>query len=644
MNVVDEVKDRIDIVEVISETVKLRKSGKNFTGFCPFHANTRTPAFVVFPETGTWRCFGACNEGGDAFGFLMKKEGWDFPEALRYLAGRAGIELSPRTPAQEEQQKENIRLRELLETSLRFYRHNLLETPQGKPVLEYLRSRSLNDETLEEFEIGYAPDSWDAGRSHLVHRGYSEDEVVAAGMVTSGDSGRVYDRFRNRVMIPIRDSRGRLCGFGARVMNPEDQPKFLNSPQTTIFDKGRLLYGLDRSKKAIRSADQVVIVEGYMDVIGLHQAGYRNIVSPMGTALSEGQLRLLKRFSRNMILALDPDVAGNRATLRGLSVARDALDREADPVFNARGLLRYEGRLDADIRVITLPEGMDPDEVVAEEPATWERFVQDAKPIVDYVLDTLSEGQDLEDPKTKADIASQVLPLIEDVGNPVEREAYRQHLARKLRVDERSLLNWRPARRARRGTVGENQPEAFSTTNKDAPLERFCLALLIQNPEILYRIDRQFQALEMERLSERDFKGTAHKIIFRSVQDALAQDVDEPARFWRQSLEQALHEVADEMTDELAQLAEFVGLELEQPKVADEITARFLQLRKRSLDEDLSKLQFLLASAQEMIGSDEQAGELEINQYKSEVQRHAIQKAQLEQALARRQRALLGAS
>jgi DNA primase len=643
MNVVDEVKDRIDIVEVVSESVKLRKTGKNFTGFCPFHANTRTPAFVVFPETGTWRCFGACSDGGDVIGFLMTKEGWDFPEALRYLAQRAGIELKPRTAAQEQQEETNVHLRELMEASLRYYRHNLVEAAHGKSVLDYLHSRRLTDETLEEFEIGYAPNSWEATKSHLLERGYSEDEIVSTGMATSGESNRVYDRFRHRIMIPIRDSRGRLCGFGARIMDPQDQPKFLNSPQTTIFDKGRLLYGLDKSRKAIRSADQVAIVEGYMDVIGLYQAGHKNVVSPMGTAISENQLRLLKRFSRNMVLALDPDVAGSNATLKGLSTARDTLDREADPVFNARGLLRHEGRLDADIRVVTLPEGMDPDEVVADDPAQWSKLVQAAQPIVDYVLEVLSEGRNLDDPKTKAEIAAQVMPLIEDVGNAVEREAYRQHLARKIRIDERALLNWKPAGRLKRTSTRSEEKSQIDGLKQETPLERFCLALLIQNPEILYRIDRQFQALEMERLGVRDFNGTAHQIIFRSVQKALAQDDDDPGSYWRQSLDQPLHDVADEMSKELSELAEFVDLQLEQPKVADEISARFLQLRKRSLEEDLSKLQFLLKSAQETVSTSDQETESEIHQYNTEVQRHAIQKARLEQALASRQGSLLSA-
>lgn len=643
MSDVDEIRDRIDIVEIISETVKLRKSGKNFTGFCPFHPNVRTPAFVVFPETGTWRCFGACNEGGDVFGFLMKKEGWDFPEALRYLAKRAGVQLRPRTTAEEAREEAHQNLRELLEAALVHYRHQLLHTEEGASVLEYLRNRALTDEILEIFEIGYSPKSWDATRTHLMQKGYSEKDLMDAGMVSERDSGGTYDRFRHRIMIPIRDARGRMVGFGARAVDPDDQPKFLNSPQTVLFDKGRLLYGLDKARKAIRSNDQVVIVEGYMDVMGLYQAGYENAVSPMGTALTDHQLRILKRYSRNVIMALDPDTAGSAATLRGLDIARETFDRDVDPVFDARGLLRHERRLDAELRVITLPEGKDPDEVVAEDPSVWLSLIKSAQPIVDYVIDVLSEGQDLEDAKIKAQIAQQVLPLIEDVADSVEREAYRQHLARKLRVDERALFSSRSRTRARRTSQtfrSSREATDVQSRAKDIPLERFCLGMLLQNPELLYRINRQFQALQMNRLNQADFSGTAYKVIFQAVNKALNQDEEEPSNYWRSTLDDSLIGVAESILTELYNLTSFAGLELERPKVADEVVSRFLQLRKQNLEGELNRLQFVLQAAIEQ-DVDESEVEIDIGDYKKEVQQHAIQKAKLEQALAKRQGSLL---
>lgn len=629
MSVVDEVKDRTDIVEVIGETVDLKKSGKNYTGFCPFHSNTRTPAFVVFPDTATWRCFGACNEGGDVFTFLMKREGYEFSEALRVLAERAGVELKPRTPEQEARVEEHERLRQLLETAVTFYHHQLMKTPAGEEALQYLKSRGFTDETIESFQLGYAPDSWEVAAAYLKESGYSESDLLDAGVVSERDSGGVYDRFRNRLMIPIRDPRGRMAGFGARVLDPEDVPKYLNSPQTDLFDKGRLLYGLDKARRSIRSEDRSVIVEGYMDVIGLHQAGFENAVSSMGTALSEDQLRQLKRYSRKIVLALDADTAGDRATLRGLEVARQALDREPDPVFAARGLVRYEGRLDAELRIVTLPEGQDPDEVVVEDPEAWSRLMDSARTVVDYVMDVLSADLDLEDAKHKAQVAEQVLPLIEDVADPVEREAYRQKLARRLRIDERTLLTYVPrSRRSGRpiakGTSGGASSTAGATENR---LESFCLGVLLKAPETLYRLDREMQALDLERIGERDFSSADRRVIFAAVRSALEQHDEEPALQWRQDLEEHLLESADEL------IRQVDSISFDQPKVRSEILAAFLRLRQSRLGVETRQVHFQLMEAQESAESG-QDPETDVDHLKHAVHKLALQKDRLDRALS----------
>ena len=361
MSTIDEVKSKIDIVDLISEAgVKLRHSGRNYTGFCPFHDNKHTPAFVIWPESGTWRCFGQCNEGGDIFKFVMKKEGIDFREALQKLAARAGVELKDLRLRETPQQKEAYEhLRRLLEDALVYYRTHLFNHDR---LLDYLRSeRRLTDSTIETFGLGYAPAGYDNLLTHFASKGYSPQEMFDAGLLSEREDGSRFDRFRNRIMIPIRDEQGRMAGFGARIVDPDDIPKFLNSPETPIFSKGRLLYGLDRARKPIRAANQAVIVEGYLDVIALHQAGYENVVSPMGTALTEDQLRLLKKFTRRIVLALDPDVAGQKAVLRGLEAARSAMDREGELGFDARGLLRNEARMQADLRVAALPDDLDPD-------------------------------------------------------------------------------------------------------------------------------------------------------------------------------------------------------------------------------------------------------------------------------------------
>jgi DNA primase len=437
----EEIKSRLDIVDIVSESVNLRKSGRSYSGFCPFHHNTRTPSFHVFPDTQTWYCFGECAEGGDLFEFVMKKEGYDFKEALKVLAQRAGVTLEEPSPQQKQRRKSEEKLVDLLTMAAEYFHQLLLHAPQAAGARAYVADRQLNDETVATFHLGFALDSWDACRTHFTDQGYSDDELLAVGLLTENqDKGTRYDRFRNRLMIPIRDVDGRYVGFGARTLDPDGIPKYLNSPQTAVFDKSSLLYGLDTAKRHIREARQAVIVEGYMDVMQGWQAGYRNMVAQMGTALTGEQMQLLKRSSKRFVLALDADAAGQKATMRSLQVARDTLDREYETHFDARGLVQHEGRLQAEIKIVTLPEGYDPDRIIRTEPERWPVLLAEAKPVVAYVIETATRDLDLEDPKAKSAVAQQVLPLIKDIHDEVERDHYRQQLARALRVDERTLL------------------------------------------------------------------------------------------------------------------------------------------------------------------------------------------------------------
>ncbi|MGC8856465.1 MAG: DNA primase [Anaerolineae bacterium] len=637
MSTIDEIKSRVDIVDLVSEAgVKLRKTGRNFTGFCPFHENKHTPAFVVWPETGTWRCFGACNEGGDIFKFLMKKEGIDFKEALQRLARRAGVELTELQQEAPQQREAYERLRKLLEDAVIFYRSHLLANAE---VLHYLRQkRGLRDATIETFGLGYAPPGWDHALKHFTSRGYTEQELIDAGLLTvreeeqaggTTEQRKVYDRFRHRIMIPIRDEQGRMAGFGARVVDPNDVPKFLNSPETPIFSKGRLLYGLDRARKAIRSADQAVIVEGYLDVIALHQAGYENVVSPMGTALTEEQLRLLKRFTRRIVLALDPDVAGQKAVSRGLEAARLAMDRQGELAFDARGLLRNEARLQADLRVATLPDGLDPDELVAREPSEWARLIENAKPIVTHVMETLATGRNLEDPKVKAEIVAQVLPLIEDLPNPIERDSYRQALARFLRVDERVLIGTpaqgpRGRRAPRRREEGEKQrvapPPIGPIVRPVQKIEAYCLSILYRQPDLLYRLDRMLQEAGLSPLSVEDFEYTDHQILLRLIRQALEQDQLEPHEFVRREMLPSLQGLAADLMSQQEPMAD---------KLLEELFRSVVQIRRFVVEENLNQLRFIMEDAQ-------QAGDLRVKKYQEMALQFSRLRSHLDRALARR--------
>ncbi len=462
MAAIDEIKNNINITDLVSETVKLRRTGKNYIGFCPFHSNTRTPAFVVFPDSGTWRCFGQCAEGGDIFSYLMKRDGLDFQQALQTLAKRAGVELEDYKPENQSEKETRAQLYALMDEASAFYQNNLLLHPAGRSAYQYLEKRGITRATMEKFRLGYAPESWEATLQHLLAKGYTRDEITTVGLVSEkrdekGDpipDGRIYDRFRNRIMIPICDSTGNLIAFGARILNPNDVPKFLNSPQTILFDKGKTLFGLNHARQAIREKNQAVIVEGYLDVIVLHQAGFTNTVSPMGTALGEFQARQLARQARRIVLALDADAAGDNATRRGIDMMRDALKGEVETVgTDGRALIRQENKLHTDIRITKIPSGMDPDEVVLRNPDEWQAILDQAKPIVLYMMETVSEGRDLEDGKVKSEIADQILPLIFEVPDPIERETYRQQLARHLKISE-TLLQY--------GPVVKSQPKAAS--------------------------------------------------------------------------------------------------------------------------------------------------------------------------------------
>lgn len=644
MSQIDEIKSRIDIVDLISESVKLRRAGKNYSGLCPFHTE-KTASFIVSPDRQTWRCFGQCSKGGDVISFVMKKEGWDFGEALRSLAQKAGVTLEAYTPRQQEEKDAHERLRALLEEAVTFYRHQLLNTADGQSALAYLREkRHLTDVVIETFGLGYAPQGWDNALKHFTAKGYSQQDLIDTGLLTVRDDAddprntqhatlathhatRVYDRFRNRIMIPIRDENGRMTGFGARVLDPNDVPKFLNSPETRLFSKGRLFYGLDRARKPIRAADQAVIVEGYMDVIALHQAGFENVISPMGTALTEDQLRLLKKFSRRIVLALDPDAAGQAAVLRGLDAARQSLDREQELGFDARGLLRHESRLQADLRVATMPDDLDPDEIVQRDVEEWKRLIENAQPIVTHVMGALASGRDLEDAKVKADIVAQVLPLIEDLPDPVVRDSYQQKLARFLRVDERTLMSRqvkgprtrRPRPKVEATTPTETLKPKAAAVSPSHKIGAHCLSLLLRRPDLLYRLDRVLQEADLSRLSPEDFEYTDHQMLFRLVRQSLEQDAHDADQYLHQNLPAALSDLTDDL------LANSLSLDPVDDRLLEDLFRGVIKIRRLGLDESINQLRFLQEDAQ-------QQGDLRAASYLEMVSHYRRSRNALDQA------------
>lgn len=482
MSVINDVKQRVDIVEVISDYVSLRKAGRNFKALCPFHSE-KNPSFFVFPDQQTWHCFGACNTGGDVFAFIMKKEGVDFGRALPLLARRAGIVLSEPTEAEKAKDKETERLFGINELISEYYHHLLLNTTAGERARSYLNSRGITLETIRKFRLGFSPDDWEAGKGFLINKGYEQKDLVDIGLIIEKEDGGSYDRFRNRLMFPIWDIKGRVIGFGARVLD-DSQPKYTNSPQTLLFDKGSNFYGIDKAKDIIRKENLAIIVEGYMDVLAAHQNGWQNVVASMGIALTEKQVNILKRLTKNITLALDADMAGEEATLRSGEILARSLDRKAIPVPLWSGLVRCESMLVAEIKVIPLPSGKDPAEVIIETPKLWQGMVTQALPILEFALEAVVSKVDFNKAEDKSLAIQKLLPLLYEVKDPIRQAQYVQKMAHLLKLDSPTLMAaLKKMRVTKRKQLLEVSHSRLFRQLASSPIEETCLALLFQHPE-----------------------------------------------------------------------------------------------------------------------------------------------------------------
>jgi len=464
MSIITEVKQKLDIVEFVSEYVTLQKAGRNFKGLCPFHTE-KHPSFFIFPEQQSWHCFGACGTGGDIFSFIMKKEGIDFGQALRLLAQRGGITLGPlEAPSKAEDEKKE-KLFQINEAATEYYHHLLSSTKAGEAARRYLARRKVMPETIKEFRLGFSPDAWETIKNYLVGKGYTEKELVEAGLVIEKEEGGSYDRFRNKLMFPICDIQGRVTGFGARVLD-DSLPKYINSPQTPIFDKSSRLYGIDKAKSAIRNRSLVIIVEGYMDVLAAHQHGWQNVVGSMGTSLTEKQVEGIKRLTNNVTLALDADLAGEEATLRG------------------RAILAYSN---AEAKVMLLPQGKDPDEIIGEDPARWQKLVEQAMLILDFAFQSVIGKVDINKAKDKSLALEKLLPLIHEIKDPDQKFHYVERLASALKIPR-----WNVETALQRLRTARNRPQLSKPTEQarlarqfvSSSIEERCLALLVQYPEL----------------------------------------------------------------------------------------------------------------------------------------------------------------
>jgi DNA primase catalytic core len=462
-----EVKNKLSIVDVVGEAVQLRKAGTIFKGLCPFHGE-KTPSFVVTPARESWHCFG-CGEGGDIFSFVMRREGLSFPEALKRLAARAGIEIDERTSRDDARK---AKLREVLEQAIAFYHAVLTQSKTGAPALEYLHKRGFTDATIERFQLGWAPDGWDQMIKMLKsRRNVDVADLAEVGLTSVRPNGRgAYDKFRSRVIFPIRDASGAAVGIGGRILPPaagpdgaaiahsnSEAPKYLNSPATALFDKSRTLYLIERARGEIRKVEEAVLVEGYTDALMAHQAGFENVVASLGTALTPAQVAVIARYAREIVLAYDVDPAGQHAGSIG-----------GAELFKLIGALAAEetGVEITRVRVARLPEGKDPDEVIRETPDLWREAIRTAQPIIEFLIDYYATAFDVRRPEGKRHAVAALVPLLREIRDPVVRDGYLQTLARRTGVEERVLLEALHAPDSAAGGGGGRRNDGAGSTSR----------------------------------------------------------------------------------------------------------------------------------------------------------------------------------
>lgn len=455
------IKQKINIVDLIQEYLPLKKTGINYKANCPFHQE-KTPSFVVSPERGIWRCFG-CNRGGSIFDFIMEKEGLDFPEALEVLARRAGVTLSKKSSAKKDGRE---RLYQVNQLALEFFHHILTKHPLGKKALTYLKGRGLTDQTISEFKLGYAPNSWETLTKLLLKRGFNQKEVIEAGLIVPSQKGG-YDRFRGRTIFPLIDSKDQVIGFAGRVLD-QGEPKYINTPQTPIFDKGKFLFGLNLTKGEIRQQKEAILVEGEMDMLLSFQSGVKNIIASKGTALTLGQIDLIKKYTDNILLCFDHDLAGDSAARRGIELADQA------------GL---------NIKVINLSGGKDPAEIVQKNPKAWQELVEKAVSIYDYYFDSSLKRHDLKTAQGKKEIVQELLPIISKISDLVTQEHHLENLSTLVSVPEellRKKLKGQTMVQTPKYQEVLKKPEAsVGPRSRREILEEYLLALLLKVPSSL---------------------------------------------------------------------------------------------------------------------------------------------------------------
>jgi DNA primase len=505
----EELRNQADIVRIVSDYVSLKKKGRDWAACCPFH-NEKTPSFYVSPVKQIFKCFG-CSKGGSVFDFVMEIEGCSFPEAVRIVADKTGVAVPVETgDARESEERESLRA-ELIrfnQWAAEFFEQNTTETAEGRRALDYLSRRGVSEETRKTFRLGYAPNSYDAMSGYLRSRGASKSQIELSGLVTLKEAGGFYDRFRGRLMFPIHDTQGRIIAFGGRILG-DGEPKYLNSPETALYTKGLHLFGLSHARDAIRQRAYAILVEGYMDFLIPFQAGVRNIVASLGTALTENQARLLGRYARRIVVNFDPDSAGQAATKRSLEL-----------------LLTEAFR----VNVLTLPDNLDPDEYIrAHGPEGYLKLLKGSQPFLDYVVDQAIKSNDQSRPAGKVETINAILPYLRLVKDKIERAEHFGRIADRLKIDS-SLIReeFKKAAEIRSERVSER---AIKATLVVKPAERNLLEILINQSAV--------RRLMMFQMREEDYEALRTAQLFRLIFE-----------FERKGVEASYHDLSQALDDD----------------------------------------------------------------------------------------------
>lgn len=582
---VQEVKQKADIVSVIDSRIKLVKSGRNLKAKCPFHGE-KTPSFFVSPELQTFKCFG-CGEGGDVFTFLQKYEGMDFPEALEYLASKVGVTLKKGFRSSEELEKK--RLEEILHLAGEYYSYLLTSHKVGRRALNYLRKRGITDQIIKSFEIGYSADSWDGLIKYLVgKKGYKYDELEKVGLIIkSGRGSGYYDRFRGRAMFPLKSMQGKSLGFSGRVLPgegvDEQQAKYINSPETTLYHKSKMLFGLHEARKYIRKKDRVVVVEGELDMISSFKVGVREVVAIKGSALTKEQVGLIRKLTQNIILALDADVAGSEATKRGIEIA------------DSMGM---------NLSVVEIVDGKDPDDLAQKDPDKWKKLVENAVSIYDFLIDLAIKTHDVSTGIGKKKASKELAPMINRISHLVEREHYLSVASEAMGVSKR-VFEEEVKKAAILGKAGDGKEEkkmSEKAISRRERLERYVLGLFFQ---MSVGIKNQAKQIDEGWFSDVGLKRLWVKVDELLMKEKEIRKVSEiveslPGEYQRQVQELFTSDVVGVDENKVAGLFEEVVGDLEKMVVREKLNKVNRELvkmsekenekKKKKLQEEASKL------------------------------------------------------